>query len=270
MEQSYRDFYPRGDTVPDIPAHEYGCSSIIGTRKSQQDYYGTSAGSDGDKLLAVVCDGMGGLSGGELASRTTVETILEKYRGISADTPIPVFFRECVSETDLIISNLEESGKRISAGTTLAAVYIKERKLFRVSVGDSRIYLIRGGEIKSICQEHNYGSLLKQRLSAGAITRQEYEADTQRKDALTSYIGIGSPPFIDVNSEPFRLMPDDILILCSDGLFKSLTDEDIMHTALRYKLDPGRAAEELTSQVMAQRRNSQDNTTAVVIHLNVL
>ena len=270
MGLKYSSLYPKGDAVPDIPAIEYGCSSIMGTRTSQQDYYGTSSANGNDSLLAVVCDGMGGLSGGEIASRTTVETILGKYQGMPKNSSMPKFYQECVKETDLIIHNLEDGGKPMSAGTTLVTVSITGNTMYMCSVGDSRIYLIRGGKIKSLCREHNYGEMLKQRLSSGAITRREYENDTQRKDALTSYIGMGSPPLIDINSKPFQLAPDDMIVLCSDGLFKALTDEQILIETLRYKLDPLKAADNLTSQAMTHRKGAQDNTTAIVIHSGVV
>lgn len=263
------ELLPKGDTFCDIPELDYGFSSITGTRSSQQDYCGTSVSPDHDSLLAVVCDGMGGLSGGELASRTTVETILSKYAGMPENSSIPVFFNECVNETDLIINSLEENGVRLSAGTTLTAVHIRNGDLHWVSVGDSRLYLVRGNAIKSLCAEHNYGEMLRQKLADGEITQNQYNADTQRKDALTSYIGIGAPKLRDINEKPFRLLPDDTLVLCSDGLFKALTDEEILREVLRFKLVPALSAENLTSQAMARRKKAQDNTTAVVIHINI-
>lgn len=252
----------------EIPVIEFGCSSILGTRKNQQDYYGSIINNENTEMLAVVCDGMGGLSGGELASRITVETILGKYEGTGGRCNPPQFFREAVRETDLIVHNLEENGKRLNAGTTLIAVHISGNKLHWLSVGDSRFYLIRRNEIISVCAEHNYGELLKQRVSSGMITQQEADADTKRKDALTSYIGIGNPQLIDVNDVPFELMPDDILILCSDGLFKTLSDEAILKSVYEYKLNIQNSAENLTGMAMKLTKGSQDNTTVTVIHYN--
>lgn len=268
MNNMVTQFAEESSFTLEIPVIEVGCSSILGTRKNQQDYYGTVISPDNDGILAVVCDGMGGLSGGELASRVTVETILGKYEGIEGKCEPPVFFREAVKEVDLIVHNLEENGKRLNAGTTLVAVHIDGNRLHWLSVGDSRFYLIRKNQIISVCAEHNYGELLKQRLAAGVITQADIDNDTRRKDALTSYIGMGNPQLIEVNDVPFELMPDDMLLLCSDGLFKSLTDDAILKAVFDYKLNIQRSAENLTGLALSMAKGSQDNTTVTVIHYN--
>ncbi len=253
-------------TLKDIPFIEIGGSQILGTRKNQQDSYGWL--EKDNELLAVVCDGMGGLSGGELASKVTVEMILGKFSGIQGECLPPQFFREAVNEADLIVHDFDEDGKSINAGTTIVAVHIKDNKLHWLSVGDSHIYIIRRNEILSVCAEHNYGELLKKRLEAGEISQTEYEADTKRKDALTSYIGIGGVKLMEINDIPLSLVGDDMIILCSDGLFKTLLDADIMRSAFEYKLNAGRCAEYLTETAMKLTKGSQDNTTAIVIHYN--
>lgn len=268
MNNNSAGYYGNIPVYPEIPVIEIGGSQILGTRKTQQDSFGWDMKQPSGELLAVVCDGMGGLSGGELASKITVEAILGKFKGVASVDDPPSFFRDSVRETDLIVHELDDNGRPMNAGTTLVAVHIIGDRLHWLSVGDSHIYIIRHNEIVSICTEHNYGELLKQRLAAGLITQEDYDTDDKRKDALTSYIGMGDVKLMEINQTAFTLQPDDILVLCSDGLFKTLSDQDIMRSVFSDKLQIQRLSQELTELAMQMTRGSQDNTTAIVIHYN--
>lgn len=138
-----------------IPVVKIGISSIIGTREEQQDtvfelykepYY-----------IAAVCDGMGGLCGGEVASRTAVEFLVQDFQSLGAEEDPTVFLkREAVKLDEAVCQLTGEDGEPLEAGTTIVAAMIRSGKFYWMSVGDSRIFYITRNRIFSITREHNY------------------------------------------------------------------------------------------------------------------
>lgn len=255
-----------GDSIEHI---QLGFSSVIGTRKTQQD---SVIVSDRDYLqdkgfkrgIAVLCDGMGGLSGGELASFATAKTIFDDFVFTNPEN-IPEFFKEEVRKTDEIVYGLEdENGKLMGAGSTLVSVIIDGDKLYWVSVGDSRIYIIRNSEMVQVTSDHNYYMILKQKADSGLISQEE-AANDPRAEALISFIGIGKESPIDMNDQPFVLQNGDTILLCSDGLYKTLSDQAIVRILLQSGQNPTFIANALTQAVMAENKRGQDNTTVAVV-----
>lgn len=242
---------------------EIGMSSIIGTRKSQQDSIFGCADQKG--ALGIVCDGMGGLAGGELASKTAVHSIVDAWYALDEITDVPQFLETEAENADQKVFLQEDGrGKHMEAGSTVVAVVVKERELYWLSVGDSRIYIIRGNEIMAVNREHNYRMTLDRKLKAGEITQEEYDAEEYRAEALISYLGMGHLPFIDVNRKPFLLEDQDIIILCSDGLYRSLAEDEILAIAKRQETMQG-AADELTRTALGEKQSGQDNTSVVIL-----
>ncbi|MGN0436257.1 MAG: PP2C family protein-serine/threonine phosphatase [Wujia sp.] len=241
-----------------------GISSIIGTQKNQQD---TVFGHiEGDKAIAIVCDGMGGMNGGEIASQTAAKILAEDFFNLSLGEPIPQFFRREAYKMDEAVFSLTDSNNQpLNGGTTVVSVIVYENKLFWLSVGDSKIYIIRNGEIIAVNREHNYKLLLDSKLKKGLITEEEYKAEENQAEALVSYIGIGNLNLMDINESPFELLEDDIVILCSDGLYKRLSDEEIMNIVMLEEPDMERAARRLTDVVMKRTKKAQDNTSLVLL-----
>ncbi|MCD8121802.1 MAG: serine/threonine-protein phosphatase [Clostridiales bacterium] len=248
------------------PTYDVGASSILGTRKYQQDaaYYCI----DSDQILAVVCDGMGGLEGGERASQTAIQQMIQDFRRRSGNLPMSDFLTGEVGRMDQAVTALRnERGKALGAGTTLVAASFQGDQMYWVSVGDSMIYLIRGDRIRSLNVEHNYRLLLKQRLDAGVISREEFdrESATPQADALISFLGMNHVQYIDSNRTPLKLEPGDIVVLCSDGIYKSLNESQVWAMATDNDIDMAIAADRLTDMAMDRRVRGQDNTTAVLI-----
>lgn len=247
----------------------FGTSSVIGTRKTQQDAVVVSdteflQSNDFNRGIAVLCDGMGGLSGGELASFVTTKTIHDDFVFMNPEN-IPEFFKAEVIKTDEIVYGLQdETGKLLGAGSTLASVVIDGDKLYWVSVGDSRIYIIRNSEMVQVTNDHNYYTLLKQKADSGQITQEEARNDP-RADALISFIGIGKGSLTDLNEQPFVLQNGDTILLCSDGLYKTLSDQTIAQILLANGQNPSSAATALTQAVMAENKRGQDNATVAVV-----
>lgn len=246
-----------------------GASSIIGTRKSQQDslYLKNEQGG----RIAIVCDGMGGMEGGELASQAAVRILAEDFDAMEdmEEEEIPVFYHKEAVKMDRAVACLQdEAGKQMRAGTTIVSTIIFEDKLYWLSIGDSRIYIIRGDEFVQVNQEHNYKMHLDAEFETGKISEWDYLRLLGRGDALISYLGIGNLSLMDINQVPFRLQDGDVILLCSDGLYKGLDNNEILEI-IQYELpDVDTAASELTRIVMEKTIGSQDNTSVILIQYN--
>ena len=244
-----------------------GVSSIIGTRKYQQDT--VFADKRGDMVIGVVCDGMGGMTSGDLASKTATQILAEDFYNMPPEINISEFLRAEAVKMDRAVADLvNEDGEDLGSGTTVVATIIKNNIMYWMSVGDSRIYVIRNGEIRAINRDHNLRLKLDAELEAGTITMEEYRREESQAEALISYIGIGNVPIIDVSIRPIQLIENDIIILSSDGLYKRLSNEDVLATVMYEEPDMKRAARRLTDVVMMRTQKSQDNTSVVVMQYN--
>lgn len=196
--------------------------SSIGDRNEQQDSYGYRLNER--EGLVVICDGMGGHRGGQMAGQCAVERFISNYNeGSDKETLI-----NCAKEADLTISRLsDENGELLKAGSTLVSVIVRDNKLVWCSVGDSRAYLIRKNEMVQLTQDHNYHTVLVGRFNAGIITEEEFISEDRKGETLISYLGIGNLALIDYSENTFELMKDDRIIMMSDGLYKLVSDDEI-------------------------------------------
>lgn len=241
--------------------------SILGHRKSQQDFAGLL--SNPHRVLGVLCDGMGGLQGGERASMTAVTMVLEDCEKEETGTDCADFLcREAVRIDEAVYRMTTPEGKSLGAGTTVVAAQVDEDGLvWWISVGDSRIYLYRGGELTQLTRDHNYRNFLEDSLEKGEITRDYFDREIQGRmaEALTSYIGRGQVEQIDRNLQPLRLQEGDQLLLCSDGLYKSLNQRQIEAMLTDNQIDVRVSAKRLVNMALAKAVKKQDNTTVILI-----
>lgn len=249
-----------------------GLSSIVGTRKYQQDSAitideDTMRKTGYKKCIAVLCDGMGGMEGGELASAISAKTIFDDYmKNFPAD--IPGFFRKEVKKVDNLVCGLtNEKNEVLNSGSTLVSVVIENGGMYWVSVGDSRIYLIRGTQMAQLTTDHNYYYILRQQAESGLISFEEASSNP-KGEALISYIGLGHEGEIGGNQKPISLESGDLILLCSDGLYKALSDQEIFDIASTCQNNVVQTAQALTTATMAKQRKAQDNTTVVLLKYN--
>lgn len=245
-------------------------STNIGTRKYQQDAakIPEAAQLKRGTNICVLSDGMGGMQGGEKASALCVETLFEDFYAGEPIENYPRFFEEEIEKVDRLVTKLaDDDGNPIESGATLVSVIFDEGKLYWASVGDSRIYILRGNEIVQVNEDHNYYLTLRQKVQAGEITQEQADAEPSR-EALISYIGMNGVTLMDVNREPFLLEPGDMVILCSDGLYKSLDEDAIQLIASEYPHNIPLAAHMLTTVAVENRVGGQDNTTVIVAKFN--
>jgi protein phosphatase len=241
----------------------------IGTRSHQQDSYGLSDPGDETFLahggfVAVVADGMGGLAYGDAASRIAVKTFLEAYASKTRTEPVAAALDRALRAANSAVFSLAVGlGAPGDVGTTLVAVALQPEGLHWISVGDSAIYLFRGGELTLVTTSHIYGRTLDARVTRGEMSAEQARSDPQR-EALTSYVGASELREVDHNVRPFPLQSGDSILLASDGLFKTILDGEIAATLAA---EGDRAPQILVRKTLACKREHQDNVTVCLVRV---
>lgn len=245
-------------------------ATSIGGRQSQQDRVNVSplALEDGSGIYAVLCDGMGGLAGGEKASSLTTEILSDALSGaLPSDALYSTICAAMKSANEQVSSLYGENGRPLNCGTTALAAVAANNELVWCSAGDSRIYLFRGGTLYQLTTDQVFMLRLMDEVNSGMMTLQEALSHPKR-DALISYIGSGEHLVIDRSASPVLLAPGDIILLTSDGLYKSLTDQEISSILFDCGSNLERASVELVETAIEHGGRRQDNTTVALIRIN--
>ncbi len=255
----------REPLVPALRVFQY---TEQGNRRYQQDSVYVSASgviplssNKQVRILGAVCDGMGGMEDGGKASQTAIRMLREDFEKVRHDprVSIPDFLLHEVRCIDDVIYHFSSRSGQ-GSGTTVAAAAVENDQLYWISAGDSRIYLLRQGRLEQKTRDHNY----KLQLMQMGMT--EEEAGAQKKsEALISFLGIGNIQLIDRNSVPFPMQMNDMLLLCSDGITKTLPDQQIREILLSPTSSADKKAQVLVQAAVRSNTHSQDNTSAVVI-----
>lgn len=250
---------------PILDVTEVGNVHNIGKRNYQQDAFGVSPLQD-EKLrhsrgvLAVLADGMGGMKGSGELSQAAVYTALKRFPHMPGD------MRETLASLTSDILNMVQTHFADSgAGSTLIMANIRGGMLDFISIGDSRIALLRSGKLMTLNREHNYAATLHQQAAQGLLSWQEATENLRRR-ALTSYLGQGTEPAIDFPAEPIRLQCGDMIVLMSDGVYGTLDDGTLERHLIRSK-NAMEAAEAIEKEVLSACKRNQDNFTAVLIEI---
>jgi protein phosphatase len=246
------------------PSYDIAFRSGIGMRDAQQDA-AYIASSDED-VLAVVCDGMGGIDGGQLASKTAVEAFVEYYQAyVRQDASGSTWMQRAAEEIDDIVYSLSDTdGHRIGAGTTLLATVIHAGQINWLSVGDSRIYILRGDEMVQVACDHNYFLTLNQQRQDEQISPEKYREEALNGEALISFIGMGGLLMMDRNEVPLQLIRGDVILLCTDGLYRTVSPQEIQ-TIVKESSSVKEATEYLDKLIQHRATPFQDNYTFVII-----
>jgi serine/threonine protein phosphatase PrpC len=242
-----------------------GNAQHIGARQDQQDSFGFSdPGNEAfvahGGFLGVVADGMGGLSHGSEASHAAVRTFLSAYESKAPGESIPdALARSLIAANRAVVTLADHFGSRNGTGTTLAAAVLHGDSLYWVSAGDSRVYLCHGNTLTRITSDHVYARHLNEQVAQGKISRSEAEGNAERA-ALTSFLG--DLKEVDRSLRPFVVRPGDHIFICSDGLYRALSEAEITEA---FRRDPQTACDTLVEQAVAKQRNHQDNLTIIAL-----
>jgi serine/threonine protein phosphatase PrpC len=247
----------------------YWASTDIGRKRTvNEDNYLV----DHELKLFVVADGMGGHASGEVASAIAVHgvrevvqrerEILEHYDDGDPRSHVEVctLLEFAVHRAgELIHDKAQQEPEKRGMGTTIVVLLVIGNRGFIAHVGDSRIYLVRGGIVYQLTEDH---SLKNELVRLGKIRPDEFEDSpyATMKNAMTRAVGVYSN--VEVDTLDFDVIPGDSFLLCTDGLYEYLEDGDLVKTiALPEIRDiPGRLIE------LANTRGGKDNVTAVVLH----
>ncbi|MEB3146843.1 MAG: protein phosphatase 2C domain-containing protein [Cylindrospermopsis raciborskii 1523720] len=239
-------------------------------RLKNEDNYGIKYQNSGDRrtvILAGMADGMGGMSQGELASKLAIETVLE--------SPLPSENHTKEECQEWLTSLFVQANEKVSAqvkdgGTTLSVIFAFSEQLMIGHVGDSRIYLLRQGEIQQLSQDHSLVALL---FASGKITEEELSTHPDR-NILTKSIG-GKSRLSDgyiqdlrqTTSElTMRLEHEDIILLCSDGVW-DLVSKNQLATNFITESNLQTAVNVTINQVL--ERGALDNATLLALRFLV-
>ena len=207
--------------------------------------------------LYIVADGVGGGAAGEVASQFAVERVLHSYFG-SADPDLGRRLETAVGLANADIHTYVGQRPELRRmGTTLVAAGVRGRELVVGNIGDSRAYLVRGGEIQQITKDHSFVQRL---VDEGSITAEE-ASQHPRKNVLLRCVGLEPEARLDLFAR--ELCSGDMILLCSDGLTRYLSDEEVLSVIERSRM--GRAVKRLAR--IANSRGGADNITVLLLRI---
>ncbi len=238
-----------------------GNTDIGRKRKSNQDSFVLAS----DLRLFVVADGMGGHNGGDIASQMAVKVI-------------PEFFKKSkeLNQEQLLSSSIKEANRQIKKyasthpdlvgmGTTIVSLYFKGQNLYVGNVGDSRAYLFSNNKIYQLSKDH---SLVQEKLNYGVYNREQAAGDPQ-KNVLVRTVGFDDEIQVDIFT--YKVIRNDIFLICSDGLHGKVSDEDILFILNQEIPDPSKATKDSADRTitkliqLANDNGGQDNITAIIV-----
>lgn len=246
-----------------------GNAQWIGARHEQQDAFGFAgfdergqAGPDG--VLAVVVDGMGGMTGGRAASQAAVRAFMATWTARPASQRAPDALYSAMQAANRAVYDLAAAtvGEG-ETGTTLVAAAVCAGQLFWIATGDSRLYLYRAadGSLTPCNEEHNYALNVWREVPADGPAPDWVASDPDR-DALISFLGKAEIPEIDRNVRALTLHPGDRLLLCSDGVDGVLPKEELTAALAE---EPQSAADRIIARLQGLGCPNQDNATVAIL-----
>lgn len=233
----------------------YSITDIGKKRSSNQDFVYASDQPVGNlSNLLIVADGMGGHNAGDIASRCTVESMVDYIEKADEKRPIPLLSMSIHQANDLVMEKAKSDRALEGMGTTVVAATIKEDYLYIANVGDSRLYLI-DQEIQQVTRDH---SLVEEMIRLGELKRKDARSYPDR-NVITRAVGVHSPVKIDFFD--VKLEAGDRILLCSDGLTNMVEDEDIFRI-IKKSGSLREAAQKLVNE--ANKNGGKDNISVVL------
>jgi protein phosphatase len=210
--------------------------------------------------LFAVADGVGGMDLGEVASSTAVTVITEEFAKAQAGTMLISLLPRLIQHANAAVHDCtlapEYRGKRMA--TTLVACALRYDQAIVSHVGDSRCYLVRNGKARQVTQDH---TLVNEQRKMGLISTEDI-ADSDSRHVLVR--SLGPEMFVSADTTALTLQPDDLLVLCTDGLHDEMKEATIAEVVSQKK-----SMDEIARELVAKavEIDGGDNTTAQVIRV---
>ncbi|MEM8817480.1 MAG: Stp1/IreP family PP2C-type Ser/Thr phosphatase [Pseudomonadota bacterium] len=230
-------------------------------------------GADADVGLMVLADGMGGYNAGEVASGIAVETVTklatEAYEREELNNVDPhsgmmrqsIILRDAIYRANKIIFQTAQSQTHCEGmGTTIVAGMFYDNRISIAHVGDSRAYRLRGGQFEQLTLDH---SLLQELVDRGFYSAEEAQRSTNR-NYVTRALGV--EPTVEVEVHEHDVLPDDVYLLCSDGLPDMVEDEDIHLTISTFNASLDVVGQQLID--LANKQGGRDNVSVMLAQVN--
>lgn len=194
-------------------------------RSSNQDAYAVGEFPD-EVAWAIVCDGMGGAAGGNIASALAVKVISDKinasYRENMKDSSIRNMLDSALTAANIEVYDLADAKPELKGmGTTVVCAIVRDGYAFIAHAGDSRAY-VYNGTLKQVTTDH---SVVQSLIDSGKITKEEAEHHPN-KNLITRAIGVDKS--IEIDFDEIELGNDEFLILCTDGLSNYVSDDEMI------------------------------------------
>lgn len=266
--------------IPVERAHLYVAATTHPGKKGKnnEDRYAVSAYRLGRKdptpsVLAIVADGVGGHRAGEVAAEMAVEIISRTVSESDASNPVKILEEAIIRASQAINHRAGSDPARQGMSTTCACVWVLDDRLYIASVGDSRIYLVRGDTIQQLTTDHTW---VQEAIENGTLAPEEAR-NHPNAHVIRRHLGSFQPVIPDLRlklspdeddataltNQGMCLLPGDTLILCTDGLTDLVDENDILQTL------SGRDVEEALETLveMANIRGGHDNITAITLQM---
>lgn len=243
-----------------------GKTDVGCVRANNEDNFGF----DSRYGIFVVCDGMGGQAAGEVASKMGVDILLDYFRKETPTVSSPLSITAASSSGSRRLANAiqlanqtifqagQDQNGHGGMGSTIVAALVRGNSLAIANVGDSRIYLIRQGEIQQLTQDH---SLVMEQVRRGYITLEQAQKSEMQNIILRA---LGSEEIVEADVEDLVALPGDLLLMTSDGLTRHVKDEEILAIVQR-AADLEQACAELVE--IAKQRGGDDNITCLLVRI---
>lgn len=210
--------------------------------------------------LFVIADGVGGQEKGEVASQTAVENLIAGFRQAPKEEPHAALLTRLIQQANTRIYEAGHSisAERVAMATTVVACALRFDRAVIAHVGDSRCYLIRGGQAIQLTRDHTVTS---EQVRLGILSTGEADKLPTRHFLSRS---VGNDLFVSVDTREVAVQRGDVLLLCSDGLHGAIPGSE-MARIVSHNVDPKRAAEELVT--IANQQDGSDNISIQLIHV---
>ncbi|MCS7011050.1 MAG: protein phosphatase 2C domain-containing protein [Anaerolineales bacterium] len=225
-------------------------------------------------VFAIVSDGIGGHRAGEVAAEMAVEQICQIVAQSDAGNPLAILQQAIQTAGQNIALRAQGDTQMQGMGTTCACAWVIGTQLYIASVGDSRIYLLRQGRLRQLTVDHTW---VQEAIEKGFLSP-EQAVNHINQHVIRRYLGSSKPPQADIRlklateetdtqaraNQGMSLWPNDVILLCTDGLTDVVSDEQI-ETVLRNTKDVQHAAHQLID--LACQRQGRDNITALLLKM---